>query len=367
MPTKFSEKDIQKIIRHYMAGTATPAEKAFIDAWYDHFDKDISPDDELAGLEMKAQIQANIARRPLLHRIRPVYTYAAAACLLILVGIGIYKMRTSSPGQKPAMALMNDIQPGGNQAILTLGNGQQIVLGNQTGAIATQGNASVELDKDGQVNYRKLNSRSVTLYNTLTVPTGNRRNIILADGTSVDLDAGSSLTFPVSFGDGERSVQLKGQGYFKVKHNAAHPFVVKAKGLLIRDLGTEFNINAYEDEPAIATTLFEGSLKVNEKLLQPGEQALAINQSIQIKQADLEMIAAWKNNDFIFRNQDLQTTMRQIARWYNVEVVYENAPAALRIRAAISRNRNLSVVLQLMEATGKVKFRIDGRKVIVSQ
>lgn len=199
MPTKFSEKDIQKIIRHYLAGTATPAEKAFIDAWYDHFDKDISPDDELAGLEMKAQIQANIARRPLLHRIRPVYTYAAAACLLILVGIGIYKMRTSSSGQKPAMALMNDIQPGGNQAILTLGNGQQIVLGNQTGAIATQGNASVELDKDGQVNYRKLNNLSVTLYNTLTVPTGNRRNIILADGTSVDLDAGSSLTFPVSF------------------------------------------------------------------------------------------------------------------------------------------------------------------------
>lgn len=173
--------------------------------------------------------------------------------------------------------------------------------------------------------------------------------------------------FRLVFGDGERSVQLKGQGYFKVKHNAAHPFVVKAKGLLIRDLGTEFNINAYEDEPAIATTLFEGSLKVNEKLLQPGEQALAINQSIQIKQADLEMIAAWKNNDFIFRNQDLQTTMRQIARWYNMEVVYENAPAALRIRAAISRNRNLSVVLQLMEATGKVKFRIDGRKVIVSQ
>lgn len=367
MQPKFSEKEIKKIIQRYLDGHATEAEKAFIDAWYAHFDSFSAPDDILAGEEMKAHILARIARRPYIRRIHPAFTYAAAACLLIAVGIGIYRTRTTTTIQKPIIAALPDIQPGGNQAILTLSNGQQIVLGNQQGAIATQGNATVELDKDGQVNYRKLNSEHVILYNTLTVPTGNRRNITLADGTSVDLDAGSSLTFPVTFGDGERSVQLSGQGYFKVKHNAAHPFVVKVKDLVIRDLGTEFNISAYNDEPAIMTTLFEGSLKVNEVRLQPGEQALAIHQTINVKQADLEMTGAWKNNDFIFRNQDLRTTMRQIARWYNVEVVYNNAPADLRIRAAISRNRNLSVVLQLMEATGKVKFKIEGRKVIVSQ
>jgi transmembrane sensor len=368
MPQNITEKDLKKMIRRYNAGQATNAEKAFVDAFYDHKNNGLAVEDKAVGQEIKAQIIDYVAgSRGRVVKLQPVYRYVAAACLLILISAGMYFVFHANTVKSSLVVLKNDIGPGGNQAILTLSNGKKVVLGSQQGQIASQGNTTIALTASGQVNYTATNSQSETEYNTLTVPIGNHRDITLADGTEVSLDAGSSLTFPVAFNGTERSVKLTGQGYFKVKHNAAQPFLVQVNNLSVRDIGTEFNISAYDDESAVKTTLFEGSVKVNETLLNPGEQADAINNNIKIQQADLEAVGAWRNNDFVFRNQNLRATMRQIARWYNVNIVYEHAPEDLRIRAAISRNRNISAVLQLIQETGKVKFKVEGRIVTVSE
>lgn len=356
------------MIRRYTAGQATDAEKAFIDAWYDHLGSGVADIDKAAGLEMRTHIMAHAsAKRPRIHQLSAFYRYAAAACLLLMLTAGVYFLITTRTAKPSLLVLKNDIAPGGNRAVLTLSNGQKVILGSQQGQIASQGNTSVKLSVGGQVSYVSSNDETETLYNTLTVPLGNRRDIVLADGTEVSLDAGSSLTFPVAFNTAERSVTLTGQGYFSVKHDAEHPFIVKVNNLLVRDIGTEFNISAYGDEPIVKTTLFEGSVKVNNVLLQPGQLAAAANNDIKVQEADLEVTGAWRKNDFVFRNQSLRTTMQQIARWYNVDVVYQGAPVDFRIRAAISRNRNISAVLQLIQETGKVKFKVEGRTVTVSQ
>lgn len=354
------------MISRYNAGKATEAEQAFVDAYYDHLGKTNQDLDDDLGLQMKNRVMAHVnGGHTSVHRIFPIYRLVAAACLLAVVGFGVYFMLKPSPVKSYAVVMKNDIKPGGNQAVLTLSNGQKIVLGNQQGQIASQGQTKIDLSANGQINYSNTGNTTESLYNTLTVPIGNHRDITLADGTQVSLDAGSSLTFPVTFNGAERRVTLTGQGFFKVKHNAAQPFMVKVNELTVRDIGTEFNINAYNDERDVKTTLFEGSVKVNEQLLNPGQQAVAVNNNISVKQADLETVGAWRNNDFVFRNQTLRATMRQIARWYNVNVVYDHAPEDLRIHAAISRNRNISAVLQLIQSTGEVKFEIDGNTVFV--
>jgi ferric-dicitrate binding protein FerR (iron transport regulator) len=368
MPQNITEKDLKKMIRRYNAGQATDAEKAFVDAFYDHSDSNPVAADEAIGQEMKARIMGHVAgsQRRII-KLRPIYRYVAAACLFMLIGAGLYFISHTHDVKRSLVVLKNDIRPGGNHAILTLSNGQKVVLGSQAGKIASQGNTTIALTASGQISYTGANGQTGIQYNTLTVPIGNHRDITLADGTEVSLDAGSSLIFPVAFNGTERSVKLTGQGYFKVKHNAAQPFLVQVNNLSVRDIGTEFNISAYDDESAVKTTLFEGSVKVNETLLSPGEQASATPNDIQVRQADLDAVGAWRNNDFVFRNQSLRATMRQIARWYNVTIVYEHAPEDLRIRAAISRNRNISAVLQLIQETGKVKFKVEGRTVTISE
>jgi ferric-dicitrate binding protein FerR (iron transport regulator) len=320
--------------------------------------------------EATDRIEARLDRVLPGRKVVPLLRYAAAACLLVGMGVGGYFLPRKPDVAPVAVVMKHDVAPGGTEAILTLGNGEKIVLGKQRGQIAAEGETKILLNAKGNVNYQAsagAGDAAVT-YNTLTVPIGNHRDMTLADGTEVSLDAGSSITFPVIFSAKERVVSITGQAYFKVKHDADHPFSVKVKGLLIRDIGTEFNINAYDDEGPVKTTLVEGSVKVNETLLAPGQQAVADDTNhIRVKTADIDVVTAWRSNNFLFRNQNLETTMRQIARWYNVKISYEQAPKDLRILADISRDHNLSVVLHAIERTGKVKFKIEGRTVTVSQ
>lgn len=357
------------MIRHYNAGKATQAEISFIDAYYDRMSSaDIAVDEQISEV-MKTHIMAYANRhRSSVSNLQPLFYYAAAS-ILALIGLGICFISYHEPANNKILVMKNDVPPGGNQAILTLSNGQKIILGKQHGYLTNQGNTRIELTKAGNVKYASgAGGETGALYNTLTVPTGNKRDIILADGTEVSLDAGSTLVFPVAFNGHERSVTLTGQAYFKVKHIETQPFLIKVKTFIIKDIGTQFNVDAYNDEPQIKTTLFNGAVKMNEVLLKPGQQAVATgNNDIKVQNADLEVTGAWRNNDFIFRGQDLRETMRQIARWYNVKIVYANAPEQLHIRAAIARTRNLSAVLQLIEETGKVKFITEGRTVTVSR
>jgi len=201
---------------------------------------------------------------------------------------------------------------------------------------------------------------------------GGEYQVVLADGTKVWLNALSSIRFPTSFKGSERKVEITGEAYFEVAKNARMPFRVIGGSQTVEVLGTHFNINAYPDESAVATTLLEGSVKVamhdgQAKVLKPGEQALIFkeNNSFRVKEVDAEDAVAWKNGYFQFNDDDLKTIMNQLSRWYNVEIVYQQANLDQKFGGTISRSKNLSQVLRILELTGNVRFRVEGRRITV--
>jgi ferric-dicitrate binding protein FerR (iron transport regulator) len=277
---------------------------------------------------------------------------AAAAVFMVACSVTwlLFQSKFHKEKQETAvvMALKNDVLPGHNGAVLTLSNGQQITLDSAgNGIVATDGSVQV-IKKGGQVSYNQSLNRpntSLVTYNTITTTKGRQWQLTLPDGTKVWLNAASSIKYPLVFTGSDREVGTQE----------------------IEDIGTEFNVNAYDDEPNVKTTLVSSSVKVNSTLLKPGQQAIATNNDIKVAEANTTAIVAWKDGNFIFRHQDLQTTMRQLARWYNVKVIYENPPQNAHIGGNISRSRPLSVVLAAMEQTGEIKFKLSGRTLTVTQ
>jgi len=278
----------------------------------------------------------------------------------------------------------NDLTPGGNKAVLTLANGAQIILDSATnGALTQQGNTKIIKLDNGQLSYNSVNGSSSSpktgeiLYNTVSTPRGGQYQVVLADGSKVWLNAASSLRFPTSFTGNAREVTLTGEGYFEVTHDDAKPFKVLANGVEIKVLGTHFNINAYKDEPTIKTTLLEGSVKVGigaaSKTIRPGEQAQieshdnSLNPNIMVQSVDVDATVAWKNGRFIFHGNNILSVMRQLARWYDVEVSYEGNVTDEEFVGVINRSRyeNISEILDMLEKTRTVSFAISGHHVTV--
>lgn len=313
---------------------------------------------------------------------RPVkskwWLYAAAAIFISLLSAGaFYFFRNETAPQiaatKTEIKSNGEIAPGGNKAILTLANGTSINLTNSpNGTLTVQGSSKVS-QSNGILQYNNLNNKnSEMLYNTISTPRGGQYQLILTDGTKVWLNAASSLKYPANFIGNERQVTLTGEAYFEVAHNPGKPFIVKLPNLEVEVLGTHFNINSYEDETALQATLLEGSIKINQpsgsKLLKPGQQA-QVTQSGEIKiikKVDVESVIAWKNEKFQFVRADIHNIMRQIERWYDVDVEYQ-ANIATHFGGSISRNVNLSQVLNIMRQTKKVNFKVEGKKVIVME
>ena len=307
---------------------------------------------------------------------RRMYYAAAAAIFICMISVGAYYLLKSEYQNQTGSTQnskidKNDVNPGENKAVLTLADGSSIILdSNRNGTLATQGNTKI-LKLNGMVSYNNLSKKNNTvLYNTISTPRGGQYLLILADGSKVWLNAASSLRFPASFSGKERKVELLGEAYFEVAKNAAMPFKVKTNGMEVEVLGTHFNINSYEDESAIRTTLLEGSIKINNhgnsSLLKPGEQA-ALNKKGEIKiinHANVEEAIAWKEGKFQFDKADIHAVMRQIARWYDVDVAYQGSVSS-HFGGTISRNVNLSQVLNMLHLTGEVKFEIKDRKVLV--
>jgi hypothetical protein len=264
--------------------------------------------------------------------------------------------------------------PNSVHAILTLADGSKIIIDSvQHGEVARQGNANIIKRADGQLIYNTgISGNTEVGYNTLTVPRGSKIiELILADGTTVVLNAASSLTYPTSFIGKERKVEMTGEGYFEVARNTSMPFIVQKGDARVEVLGTHFNINAYDDEDMINVTLLEGSVKVSRQssddnlVLKPGQMA-RINDKMQLlPKVDLEEVMAWKVGKFKFGEYaNIGTVMRQISRWYDVAVEYRGEVEG-HIGGSISREVNVSQVLNLLEMTGVVKFGYDGRKIIV--
>lgn len=302
-----------------------------------------------------------------------------AVVLFLLIGAAVYLFTHNgrpAPGiqQQSIADLKADIIPGGNKAMLTLSNGSRIVLDSAAdGILAQQGNASIIKLANGQLSYQQRGGKSADeiLYNTMSTPRGGQYKLILPDGTQVWLNASSSIHYPTAFAGNERKVEVTGEAYFEVVYDAQMPFKVIANGATVRVLGTHFNINAYGDESTTKITLLAGAVSVSKgqasTLLNPGQQA-QITRNSEIKRSndvDVEEAIAWKNGLFWFNGVDLPGIMRQLSRWYDIDVQYEGSIPQRHFTGHVFRHLNLSEVLKILELS-HVHFRIEGKKLIVT-
>ncbi|MEO8413902.1 MAG: FecR domain-containing protein [Ginsengibacter sp.] len=301
----------------------------------------------------------------------------AAAVVAAIVGIAgffiVHKKKQEIPVAVTRNIDKEDIRPGGNKALLTLGDGTSIVLDTaQMGYLASQSNTKIIKLNAGLLSYKNGKTPGgKILMNTITTPRGGQYELELEDGTRVWLNSASSLVFPTSFTGKERSVELKGEGYFEVARNVVKPFHVTVNNVDVRVLGTHFNIMSYGDEENINTTLLEGKVNVTAnsvtKSLVPGKEAIVnrATNSIEINKANIDEVIAWKNGEFRFKNTGIRELMRQVARWYNVEVEYETTTNGQYFTASLPRMQNIAALLETLELTGTIHFKIDNRKIIV--
>ena len=307
--------------------------------------------------------------------------WVAAACLLLaLATTGYYiLLRNQPPPVVTKKVQQQDVAPGRNQATLTLADGRKIVLTRDlNGQLAQQGQTTITANnKDGIIYSNGSTSKATAIsWNTLSTARGEQSPypLTLPDGTKVWLNAASAITFPTVFNANARTVKITGEVYFEVEHNEKHSFRVEVKDQLVEDLGTHFNINAYNDEPVLTTTLLEGKIRQSiignpqkSVLLKPGQQAIAhaVNH-LSVREADVTEAIAWKEGMFRFNSNDLSSIMRNVSRWYDVEIVFADPAArSLRFGALVTRFANVSQLLHMLELTKEVHFKIEGKKITV--
>lgn len=345
-------------------------------------------DMEMAWVKLISQLEAPeqviIRRIPMIRK----YWQIAAAVAVVAFGITFYliqsksKSSTGSKGPESQMAVQTDVQPGGNKAILELADGKIIAMDDANdGTVAKQGAAQV-IKKEGVISYVGGISKPglSVLYNKLTVPKGGQYQLVLQDGTKVWLNAESSIRYPTVFNGKDRTVEITGEAYFEVAPSISPQggvkkgFHVRTGDLNVSVLGTHFNVMAYAEEGANEITLLEGAVQVSRSgavaFLKPGQQAVAkvkSEEKMEVKRTvDTEEVMAWKNGKFRFNDEELAAVLRQIARWYDVNVVYEGNVPQIRLNGEAKRNLSLSNLLKMLELSD-VKFRIEGKKLIVPE
>lgn len=375
-----------QLLDKYFSGEASLEEEQQLLNFYESFNKsgetlsdlDLSSiDDRMFNRLIKGIEMDNFGprRRSFLRRL------SIAATLVIATAASLYFFTNKEkvePEYFAEISPKNDIDPGNNsKAILTLADGSRISLDDAAkGFVASQGNTSITKTEDGQIVYIKNDDviseiSGKPAANTIQTPKGGRFKICLPDGSKVWLNSASTLTYPTTFANSERKVRLKGEAYFEIARNKSHPFRVESNNQVVEVLGTHFNINSYEDEDYIKTTLLEGSVRIilksvkpNAQLLKPGEQSLTSNSQSEIKvqNTDTEKAIAWKNGYFKFKNTPIREIMKEIERWYDVELVYDGKLAPDEFTGFISTDVKISGVLKMLEESGGIKFTVKGRK-----
>lgn len=366
------------LAKKWQSGSITDEERIEFEAWYVDFDNslEIKTDKSRSAMELRLYQQiakkGNISSKSAFQWTR----FAAAASILLVLGVaGFYFARWNKSDQM-AKIETHDVAPGSNKAILTLANGQKILLaGARNGRLAVQGNVLVTKASDGSIAYaadgnQSANSSDIS-YNTISTPAGGQYHLTLADGTNAWLNAGSSIKYPTSFTGSERKVEITGEVYFEVAHNRAQPFRVISNRQVVEVLGTHFNVNSYPDEEDIRTTLLEGSVKVTGSdhiiVIKPGEQAILGKNGLAAAPADLEETVAWKNGYFRFNDEKIGSIMRKLSRWYDIKVTFKGPISDEGFNGKISRYKNISQALRMLEKTKAVQFQIEGRRVTVMQ
>ncbi|RPD40589.1 FecR family protein [Chitinophaga barathri] len=351
----------------------TPAEAsllAFMEEQYGRFDAN----ETLPEVDYEQVYQNILQHKPA--RQRKIFTLGrvAAAAVILLAGAAIFwqvQKKTSTPSSSiQAETSKTDIAPGGTKATLTLADGSTVSLDSAGNQVISSGSTTITR-RQGQLLYDAGKETAALQYNTLSTPRGGQFRVVLPDGSKVWLNSASSLRYPLAFTGKERLVELDGQGYFEITPNAEQPFKVRVQSMEVQVLGTHFDVMAYKDESTVNTTLLEGAVQVTEgaarKLLKPGQQAVLDTRSHEmlVQQANVNKVIAWKNGLFVFNNMALPAILREVARWYDVEIVYQTAPSTELYGGGIARSLHLSNVLALLEAGGNNHFRIEGRKIIV--
>lgn len=385
---KMNFKQLQKIAAKVAKGNASAAEQKFLDEYYNLFDarNDKHGANQVGRDDVKQQIQQRLVatlneERPT--QVRSMFTWynmAAGIMLFAIAGAVLYTIY-HKPGAANTVVVTKPkpvaapIVPGGNNAMLTLANGTRITLNDKnTGTLAREMGVKITKTADGQLVYQSIPQGSKSAadqFNTMETPRGGIYQVYLPDGTHVWLNSETRLKYPVAFAGAERKVELTGEAYFEVAHNAAKPFRVVSNNQLIEVLGTHFNVNAYPDEQSSKTTLLQGSVKVIatesgvSKTIVPGQQAVLRQTGIQLHMVDTDNALAWKTGLFRFDNEPVRTVMKKIARWYDVEVVYRDDVDDLRFGGTVSRFTDIQKVLSKLELTSTINFKIDGRRIIV--
>ncbi|WP_316817598.1 FecR family protein [Pedobacter nyackensis] len=380
-----TNKEFRDLANKCEEGTATIEEKKRFDKVYNllshrypAWDETLMQDEEIVKDSIFSSLINDVQQFEKRKKHSRLYKYVGVAASILILGIAIFYMNRVKEVKPPASLYANDVAPGGNKAFLVLGNGKRLVLANlANGTIARQAGVRITKRESGQLvydidGYDPMGQTNV--YNTIETPKGGQYQVHLPDGTAVWLNSASSLKYPVNFSAfKERGVELKGEAYFEVAKDQKHPFIVKSDQQVVKVLGTHFNVNTYADEPSVKTTLLEGSVKVSsanmtERTLKPGQQADLTNSgALNVFNVDTELSVAWKNKQFMFESEKIETVMRMIERWYDVDVEYTGEKTEERFGGAVSRFDHVSKVLKSLESTGKVHFRVQGRKIYVSK
>jgi ferric-dicitrate binding protein FerR (iron transport regulator) len=378
-----NQKEFQKLVQKYLDGEASTDEKNALDDYYllfrdepDH--TSLLSDKQLFLLEQRLEngLFARIHQPAKVWRMWPRIASVAAAIAVIVFGASLFVYHKQQNTNVTTKA--TDITPGKIGATLTLSNGKKIRLSDAAnGEIAKEAGISVTKTADGQIAYEIKETTSFeNNINTLTTAKGETYVLTLPDKSRVWMNAASSLTYSTSLNEHkQRRVKLDGEAYFQIAKDKAHPFIVESKGQEVEVLGTHFNINSYGDDKIVRTTLLEGSVKVvfqkgerTEKILKPGQQSILLpDNRIAVKEVDVNEAVAWRDGKFIFDREGMGTIMRKVARWYNVEVIFEDDIQNKQITGSVSRYANLSELLKVLETTGRAHFKIEGRKVIITK
>ncbi|MCE7043262.1 FecR family protein [Dyadobacter sp. CY312] len=378
MKENSAKKDLLRMLNRYADGIASPAEKKFVEKYYDRFDKESDILDqytvgEKADLEneMEAFLTARIRAKEE-NIIKPfwsksVFRLLAAASVLFVLGILVYKSERFFAKNEHQIAIApTDVAPGSDRAILTLSNGTSITLDNKSeGYLATEGKVSIRSNGHGELRYTSSGietDKNEAGVNRISTPVGGQYRVVLPDGSKVWLNAMSSLSYPTFFEGTQRKVRVTGECYFEIARDTKHPFVVEIDSKQeVVVTGTHFNVNAYPNESNIRTTLLEGGVEVyrigdssrDVVKLKPGMQSfVGANNMLKTREVNAEEMVAWKNGLFYFDNADVPAVMRQVERWYNVEVAYKKEIESKAFSGKIHRTANLSQIVEILRFSG---------------
>ncbi|BAV06956.1 FecR family protein [Filimonas lacunae] len=378
----FSQEEIELLSRKYKEGTLTVEERIRFTQWYAQLTTTL----EHSGAENTADIKERIFKntyaaihageqlpqqvngpKGLLVR----YRYVTAAAVLLLLAVAVVYYIIPPKTDVDAALVKAHVMPGSDKAILTLANGKVIDLTTAPeGELAIDNNAVVKKQKGGEVHFSGTGQGAGTtanVYNTIHIPKGGQWKLVLNDGTKVWLNAATSLKFPAAFAGKNREIFLEGEGYFEVAENVAHPFIVHTGHQTIEVLGTHFNVNAYTEESNTQTTLLEGSVRINgSALLTPGQKGVSNGYALEVQNADVEQAVAWKEGNFMFNGEDLAGIMRQISRWYKVDVRFQSPELKeITFSGSISRSVPFDKLIHRLSLTKEVSFTIENNTIIV--